>query len=447
MEVVEQLARAPRPVLGLGLAVVPGDAARLPLDVRSRDVGRDTPQEPLDRPQPGEVEVDQRPPLPARRAREVAVLGAEVDGQPPEPLLEVPAPPAADDVHVGGGKRRERSEQRADLGRRLGEIGVDLELAQRAVVVEQDRPRPRAREPAREPLLDRRVDRRRSARTAVAPRVAPEPREEALGPAPAVESLDALRHRLEPPLSLPRRQLERASSRCSTTPSTFHGLTSSAPGSTCAEPASSERSSAPRQRLGQPRLRLAEHELLRDEVHPVAERRDHHHVGAPVERDERGLRDVAVHVLDRRDARSREAAVDARDEELDLVPLRAVLGALEARRDDHLDHASSSARAPDPARGSARTRGASAGSPSCSRAARHRGRAGAPRTASRDRRGAARSRARRSPRESRRRRSRSDRRRCRRDARRARASRAPSRCRASAGTTSGSGARSRRPGS
>ena len=51
---------------------------------------------------------------------------------------------------------------------------------------------------------------------------------------------------------------------------------------------------------GQPRLGLAEHELLRDEVHPVAQRRDHHHVRAPVERDERRLGDVAVDVLDGR---------------------------------------------------------------------------------------------------------------------------------------------------
>ena len=35
---------------------------------------------------------------------------------------------------------------------------------------------------------------------------------------------------------------------------------------------------------------------------------------------------------------AREAAVDARDEELDLVPLRPVLGALEPRGDDDLDH-------------------------------------------------------------------------------------------------------------
>ena len=45
---------------------------------------------------------------------------------------------------------------------------------------------------------------------------------------------------------------------------------------------------------------LAEHELLGDEVHPVAERRHHHHVGPAVEGDQLGLRDAAVQVLDRR---------------------------------------------------------------------------------------------------------------------------------------------------
>ena len=43
-------------------------------------------------------------------------------------------------------------------------------------------------------------------------------------------------------------------------------------------------------------------------------------------------------VLDRRRAGLPEAAVDARDEELDLVALRPVLGALEPRRHEHLDH-------------------------------------------------------------------------------------------------------------
>ena len=97
-----------------------------------------------------------------------------------------------------------------------------------------------------------------------------------------------------------------------------------------------EQRSAPA--LRQARLGLAEHELVGDEVHPVAQRRDHHHVRPAVERDERGLRDVAMDVLDGRRAGLPEAAVDARDEELDLVALRPVLRALEPRRHEHLDH-------------------------------------------------------------------------------------------------------------
>ncbi len=45
-----------------------------------------------------------------------------------------------------------------------------------------------------------------------------------------------------------------------------------------------------------------------------------------------------MHVLDRRDPGPREAAVDARDQELDLVALSPVLGALEPGGDEHLDH-------------------------------------------------------------------------------------------------------------
>ena len=97
-----------------------------------------------------------------------------------------------------------------------------------------------------------------------------------------------------------------------------------------------EQRSAPASR--QARLGLAEHELVGDEVHPVAERRDHHHVRSAVERDERRLRDVAMDVLHGRRAGLPEATVDARDEELDLVAQRPVLRALEPRRHQHLDH-------------------------------------------------------------------------------------------------------------
>ena len=163
VEVVQELARTPRSVLALRLAVVERDAARLALDVRAGHVGRDSTEEPLDRAQPGEVEVDERVPFPSGRTREVAVLGAEVQRETPEPLLEVASPAPAHDVHVGLGKRRERAQERADLRRRLREVRVQLELAERAVVVEHDRPRPRPVEAPPEPLLELGVDGRRPA--------------------------------------------------------------------------------------------------------------------------------------------------------------------------------------------------------------------------------------------------------------------------------------------
>ena len=162
VEIVQELPRAPRPVLRLGLPVVPGDAARLPFDVRPGHVGGHTTEEPLDRAEPAQVEIDERAPLLAGCAGEVAVLGAQVHGKAPEPLLEVAPPTSADDVDVGAGQLRERSEERADLGGRLCEVGMHLELAERSVVVEDDRASARAREPAAEPLLDRGVDGRRA---------------------------------------------------------------------------------------------------------------------------------------------------------------------------------------------------------------------------------------------------------------------------------------------
>ena len=302
MQVVEQLACAPLPVLGLGLPVVPRDAARLPLHVRARDVGRDAPEETLDRAQPAQIEVDQRAPLFTRRAREVPVLRAEVNREPTEPLLEIPPSAPADDVHVRVRHRDERPQERADLGCRLRQIGVDLELAQRPVVVEHDRSRTGAREPLPEPLLDGRVDGRRSARAALATRVAAETREEAVGPAPAVEILDALRHRLETTLPLARRQPERGRKMLDDAVDVPRVDEERAGKHLrgAGELGEQERA-APA--AGKPRLGLAQNELLRHEVHPVAQRRDHHHVGAAVERDERRLRDVAMDVLDRRRAR------------------------------------------------------------------------------------------------------------------------------------------------
>ena len=169
VQVVEQLTCAPLPVLGLRLAVVPRDTARLPLHVRPGNVSSDTPEKALDRAEPAEIEVDERAPFLARRPREVAVLGAEVYRQTAEPLFEIPAPAPAHDVHVRVRHLRQRPQQRANLRRRLGEVGVDLELAQRAVVVEHDRARTRADEPLADPLLDCCIDGRWSPRAALAP--------------------------------------------------------------------------------------------------------------------------------------------------------------------------------------------------------------------------------------------------------------------------------------
>src|SRR6187551_2468576 len=85
---------------------------------------------------------------------------------------------------------------------------MDLELTERAVVVEQDRAGACTGEAPGDPLLDGRVDGRGALRPSVAARVAAEPRQEALGPPARIEILDALRHRLQPPLPLASRQAE-----------------------------------------------------------------------------------------------------------------------------------------------------------------------------------------------------------------------------------------------
>ena len=214
---------------------------------------------------------------------------------------------------------------------------MDLELAQRPVVVEHDRPRTGAREPPREPLLDRRVDGRRPPAPALAAGVPAETSEEPLGPAPAVEILDPLRHRLEAPLPLSRRQLERGGEVLDDSVHVPRVDEERAREdlSGAGELGQQERTT-PAAR--QPRLGLTEHELLRDEVHPVAQRGHHHHVRAPIEGDEALLRDVPMDVLDGRHAGTSVAAVDPGDEELDLVALRPVVGAVEPRRHDDLDH-------------------------------------------------------------------------------------------------------------
>src|SRR4029450_8580451 len=73
-EVVQELVRPPRAVLGLGLSVVERDAAGLPLHVGARHVRGDAPEESLDASHPAEIELEPRPPLLARPSPEVRVL-------------------------------------------------------------------------------------------------------------------------------------------------------------------------------------------------------------------------------------------------------------------------------------------------------------------------------------------------------------------------------------
>ena len=82
---------------------------------------------------------------------------------------------------------------------------MELELPERPVVVEQDRPPPRAQEPALDPLLRLVVDRTRPPHGGAGSRVAAETREEAFCPALAVQRLDAHGHGLQSALPLARR--------------------------------------------------------------------------------------------------------------------------------------------------------------------------------------------------------------------------------------------------
>ena len=165
----------------------------------------------------------------------------------------------------------------------------------------------------------------------------PEPGQEPVSPLAAVELLDALGHRLQPAATLGQIELERRPQRLDHAVDVPR-VDEHRPGQHLrrARELREEQRATPAPR--KPRLRLAEDELVRDEVHPVAERRHHHHVRPPVERDEPLLRDVAVEVLDRRDPGLSVAAVDAGDQELDLVTLLAELGALQARGHEHLQH-------------------------------------------------------------------------------------------------------------
>ena len=65
-------------------------------------------------------------------------------------------------------------------------------------------------------------------------------------------------------------------------------------------------------------------ELLRDEVHPIAQRRDEHRVGGAVQGDDLVLRQPAVQVMDGRPRRRREFPVDAPDERVHLLAVLAI---------------------------------------------------------------------------------------------------------------------------
>ncbi len=167
--------------------------------------------------------------------------------------------------------------------------------------------------------------------------MAPEPREKPFGPAARVEVLDALRHGLEPTLALARRQLEGVVEVLDD-PVDVPRVDEQRAGKHLrgSRELGEEQRTAPATR--QARLRLTDDELVGDEVHPVAKGGDHHHVRTPVEGHERRLREVAVDVLDGRRPGLTEAAVDACDQELDLVALRPELGALETGGNEHLGH-------------------------------------------------------------------------------------------------------------
>ena len=119
-------------------------------------------------------------------------------------------------------------------------------------------------------------------------------------------------------------------------------------------------------------------ELLRDEVHPVAQRRHEHRVGGSVEGDDLGLGQASVQVVDRRPARRRELAVDAADERVHLVAVLAVGLDVLARGDGHLHEPHALAQLGVARAAAPRTRAAGAGSPSCSRGGRRRRGAASP---------------------------------------------------------------------
>ena len=179
-----------------------------------------------------------------------------------------------------------------------------------------------------------------------AARVAVQARQEALRPARAVVLLDTASHQIQAPASLGGVEVERffepGREIVGVPRVDEHRSRQDVRG---AGELAQEQRSAP-VRAAARVVCLAQDELLRHEVHPVPERRHHHHVGPPVERDQLGTRHRPVHVGDGRMPELREAPVDVGDPHLDLVALRAVVGALEPRGDDDLEqrHAAGAVR-------------------------------------------------------------------------------------------------------
>ena len=77
--------------------------------------------------------------------------------------------------------------------------------------------------------------------------------------------------------------------------------------------------------------------FLGDQIHPVPQRCDDHHVGGAVQRDKLLGRHGAVHIVDRQGVHGAVRPVDASDQTLDLAAEFAVRIDVTARRDGHLD--------------------------------------------------------------------------------------------------------------
>ena len=127
------------------------------------------------------------------------------------------------------------------------------------------------------------------------------------GPGADVVLAQVLAHRPHPPPGVGRLGLHRAAAASCLSPSRSCGLTRYACVSSAAAPANSLSTSAPVP--SDP----GGHVLLGDQVHPVAQRGDHHDVGGPVERGQLGAVERLVEVVDGRLADPPVLAVDPAD--------------------------------------------------------------------------------------------------------------------------------------